>query len=279
MYARQKVLLYSAMRLGEQNGHLSKTYLDKFLFVLGKESEIGRHVRFYGFYPHLYGPYSNQFSLDLAELQSLAFIDKDMVITHQGERAISSVSGKIADVVNAAAERLRGVDIIRYVYDAYPQYASRSRLKKQVTVRTEPGIFSIGYEGYNIDSFLDVLIQNRIEMVADLRHNPFSMNLAFTKSRLERYLRQADIDYRHMPGLGIDGRYRKGLNNDEDYQRLFDFYSVEILPGQEEQIRALAGMGRTMRIAMLCFEHDKDRCHRGVVSRELEKASMEVNHL
>lgn len=279
MYVREKVLLCAVMRLRQHGKSISKTYLDKFLFILGKESEIGRVTKFYDFYPHLYGPYSSQFYLDLADLQSRAFLDADLTPLIPNEKIEEMVDRKISSNIEATIERIADKNIVDYVYSRYPEYTSRSVIIPHKTNDLKPGLFSIGYEGHNIDSFLNVLIQNNIEAVADLRYNPFSMNLAFTKSRLAHYLKGVGITYEHIPELGIDGKYRKSLKDDADYTQLFKFYSEEILPKQQEKVSYLAGRGRKNRVAMLCFEHDKDHCHRGIVSGELEKDSIVVNHL
>jgi uncharacterized protein (DUF488 family) len=246
---------------------------------MGKESEISEQVRFYSFYPYLYGPFSSQLNLDIADLQSRAFLDEKLDLKISEEETSRMVNRKTIEIVDNLLARRMGENIVSYVYGTYPEYTSRSRLRRHPQTKKEPGIFSIGYEGHNIDSFLDLLIQNEIETVADLRHNPFSMNMVFTKSRLSGYLGKIGINYLHIPELGIDGRYRKNLNDDEDYQKLFAFYSSEILPKQEDKVKRIVEMGKTNRVAMLCFEHDKDHCHRGVVSKELEKDSVMVKHL
>ncbi len=278
MYGRQKALLYAVLQLEKHNIPISKTYLDKFLFILGKESEINECVKFYSFYPNRYGPFSNQFYLDIADLQSRGLINNKLHLTSDGPASLE-ISKKAMTIVDAAVEEFADRNLISYVYDNYPEYTLNSRLTGPATAKKDPGIFSIGYEGHNIDSFLDILIQNRIDAVADLRYNPFSMNFAFTKSRLLHYLEGAGIDYLHIPELGIEGSYRKNLEKDGDYEQLFDFYSKELLPKHKDKVKDIAEMSKDKRVAMLCFEHDKDHCHRGVVSNELEKISVMVKHL
>lgn len=45
-----------------------------------------------------------------------------------------------------------------------------------------PAVFSIGYEGLTIDSFLNKLIANNITVVVDIRNNPQSMKYGFSKN-------------------------------------------------------------------------------------------------
>ena len=279
MRKRQKVLLYLASRLKAQKRQVSRTYLNKLLFVLGKESEICKSVRFYNFYPHLYGPFSSQLYLDIADLQSRAYLDNKLNPRMNDDEIAELVGEKVAVIVDATMERFLSDNTMDYVYEKYPEYTSRSLPKKHNDMEKDPGLFSIGYEGHDIDSFLDVLIQNQIQLIADLRYNPFSMNTVFTKSKLIYYLENVGIGYLHVPELGIDGKYRKNLDSDTDYRKLFAFYSESILPYQKEKVVEIAEKGSRSRVAMMCFEHDKDHCHRGVVSNELERDSFKVNHL
>ena len=78
MFRRQKVLLYLILQLKGLEKKISKTYLDKLLFLLKKETNIDDFVKFYNFYPYNYGPFSNQYYFDLSALQSQAYLDADL---------------------------------------------------------------------------------------------------------------------------------------------------------------------------------------------------------
>ncbi|PIU10229.1 hypothetical protein COT30_00335 [Candidatus Micrarchaeota archaeon CG08_land_8_20_14_0_20_49_17] len=136
---------------------------------------------------------------------------------------------------------------------------------------------TIGYEGKNIDSFLDILIRNQIQEIIDVRHNPFSMNFTFTKAKLAGYLDSVGIRYVHMPELGIPGEYRQSLNDAGDYEKLFEFYRKTILG--EFSLEKLAARWRKGRVALLCMEKEHVRCHRGVISKALGQMGFEVTHL
>jgi uncharacterized protein (DUF488 family) len=182
----------------------------------------------------------------------------------------------IADLVN----RFDGKDVVDYVYDHYPAYTVNSRLLTKVKKKEPAGLYTIGYEGKDIDLFLDMLIQNRIDTVIDVRANPFSMNFSFIGQRLRHYLEKVGINYIHIPDLGIPGERRKNLSSEADYQKLFGFYRASILPNQDEKLQLLAVMANQGRIALLCFEADRNCCHRGVLSAELEQImEKKVTHL
>lgn len=63
-----------------------------------------------------------------------------------------------------------------YVYQKYPQYTVKSQLIEQKPKKSSPSFFTIGYEGKDIDQFLNALVSNTIELLIDIRRNPFSMN-------------------------------------------------------------------------------------------------------
>ncbi len=282
MFRRQKVLLYLILQLKGLEKKISKTYLDKLLFLLKKETNIDDFVKFYNFYPYNYGPFSNQYYFDLSALQSQAYLDADLELKKSAKEINSYLTIEKTQLIDGIVGKYGGFTTERitdYVYENYPAYAQKSILKTQTRQTYAPGIFTIGYEKKDIDSFLDLLIQNHIEKVIDVRANPFSMNFVFTKTKLMHYLEKVGIDYAHFPELGINGEHRKGLQTDSDFEELFDFYSKNILPNQLNKINTLIELGKTKRIALLCFEQNKAYCHRGVLGNILESEGIAVTHL
>ncbi|MCX6770976.1 MAG: DUF488 domain-containing protein [Candidatus Micrarchaeota archaeon] len=148
-----------------------------------------------------------------------------------------------------------------------------------VTQKRAGQIFTIGYEKKKIDEFLNLLHRNKVELLVDVRANPFSRKPSFIGSRLEKSLMDAGIGYLHVPELGIDGKYRKNLKSDKDYEELFSLYRNEMLPKNEEKARMVAKLGKKKRIALMCFETDKCHCHRGVLAEKLEEWGMKAEHL
>ncbi|MEV5873468.1 DUF488 family protein [Streptomyces sp. NPDC052101] len=65
-----------------------------------------------------------------------------------------------------------------------------------------PGLWSAGYEGRDIDSFVASLLDSRIDVVADVRLTPISRKKGFSKTRLGEMLGEAGIDYTRLRGLG-----------------------------------------------------------------------------
>ena len=55
---------------------------------------------------------------------------------------------------------------------------------------------------------------------------------------------------------------RRGLNSKADYVRLFDDYEAMLLPQAGEQMEKVVELLMTKPSALLCFENDRECCHR-----------------
>ncbi|MCI3225558.1 DUF488 family protein [Streptomyces sp. NP-1717] len=134
-----------------------------------------------------------------------------------------------------------------------------------------PGLWSAGYEGRDIDSFVAALVDSYIGVVADVRLTPISRKKGFSKTRLGDALAEAGIEYTHLRGLG----------NPKDNREPFWDGRVEVgrarfrglLRSEEAQadLDRLAGHAQQSRVAVLCFEKDERRCHRQVVLETVRK--------
>ncbi len=88
------------------------------------------------------------------------------------------------------------------------------------------------------------LIKNDIRVLCDIRKNAFSMKYGFSKKQLKFIVenaclpdRQVDIKYFHIPELGIESNKRQKLNSKKDYEKLFNDYEKNTLPGKIRSIR------------------------------------------
>jgi uncharacterized protein (DUF488 family) len=279
---KQRILLavLSEMRKKNNSSRSSKTFLEKTLFLLKEEEGLDKLVKFYSFYPYDYGPFSQTSYEDIDRLKRAGLLTESLQVTQSGRAEIEKLPKSIEPNVKAVVGRFQSTESIRdYVYSKYPDYTVKSKLTANRQKKQNPGIFSIGYEGKDIDSFLDILIKNQIEAVVDIRFNPFSMNFDFLKSKLQKMLQKTEIEYVHIPELGIEGTKRKNLHAAEDYKRLFGEYKARIKASNSADIQKIIELGKKKRIVLLCFEHDKNLCHRGVVADQLEKEGMPVCHL
>ncbi len=70
-------------------------------------------------------------------------------------------------------------------------------------------LFTIGYEGRDIDEFVSLLKDNGITRLIDVREIPFSRKKGFSKSRLNERLQNENIDYVHIKALGSPSEIRE----------------------------------------------------------------------
>lgn len=237
-------------------------------------------VKFYNFFPYNYGPFSNMSYLDLNSLKSNGFLQENQTaVTEKGNELLRDFDPSLKESILGIVSRFNSEkEIMSYVYTNYPSYTVRSKIKG---VRKDPtrGICTIGYEGRDIDSFLNALIENNVDIVIDIRNNPFSMKFSFTKEKLKGYLEKSGIGYIHMPELGVRSERRKELFTIEDYHKLFEAYRKETLYENQVSLKKIRELSKNSKVALLCFEHDHAMCHRGVVSEELERMGEKVVHL
>lgn len=276
MMQRQRILLYLIKSLQEKNRY-SRTRVDKSLFLLLKEYGLGSRLKFYSFYPYKYGPFSELFYYDLRKLDSDGYLLNEK-LTEKGLYEADKIDKNVKEDVNDICGRFTAnKNLIEYVYSKYPDYTIKSKQVSTPPVDSVPGFFSIGYEEKDIDRFLDIIIHNDIQLVADVRYNPFSMQFSYVKSRLEKSLSKVNIGYVHMPELGIPSEYRKGLNDSTDYIKLFENYRKDILT--DDKLEKLLKISHGKRVTLLCMERDPACCHRGIISAKLEHRGYGVTHL
>jgi uncharacterized protein (DUF488 family) len=188
---------------------------------------------------------------------------------------------------------LRGDKLVKKIYREFPQYTSRSKIASRHftadeisqlqfawNTDTKPAVFSIGYEGLTIDSFLNKLIANNITVVVDVRNNPQSMKYGFSRKSFKQYIESAGMKYIHIPELGIPSTMRKGLGESEappflggvSHKTLFKAYENKLLPNHETEIKQLIDLtNQNERIALVCFEADHNFCHRHTLIEHLQK--------
>jgi uncharacterized protein (DUF488 family) len=275
IYNRQKLLLQVVKALAGK-GISSRTYLVKALFLL--RQRLGFESVGYDFFPYKYGPFSNVIYEDFGALEKEGLFDEDgLCLTKDGKKFVDELkeSEEISSELQGILSDFPSTFKIKgFIYENYPAFTVRSTSQKKKPV-DENGFCSIGYEGKTIDAFLNELIKHNISMLADVRRNAFSMKKGFSKNLLKHYLERAGIAYLHFPELGIESEKRKDLDSAADYKELFNEYRKS-LPARKEKVAELEQLGESEKVALMCFEADKDFCHRGVLADFL---NAEVVHI
>ncbi|OGF63674.1 MAG: hypothetical protein A2Y62_02170 [Candidatus Fischerbacteria bacterium RBG_13_37_8] len=149
--------------------------------------------------------------------------------------------------------------------------------------RNKISLFTIGYEGKSIDYFLNQLMSNGIRLLIDVRNNPLSRKYGFSSKQLSKFCKYINIDYLHLPELGIASSLRKKLVTVSDYKNLFLAYKSRISQNCENIILKIIKEAKDLnRIAMTCFEADYRFCHRSIIAELIESKSrntISIKHL
>ncbi|AKH83246.1 hypothetical protein AA958_14525 [Streptomyces sp. CNQ-509] len=143
-----------------------------------------------------------------------------------------------------------------------------------------PGLWSAGYEGRDIDSFVAALVDSRVSVVADVRLTPISRKKGFSKTRLKEALAEAGIEYTHLRGLGNPKDNREPFWDGRVEVGRARFRSLLRSDEAQADLDRLAEHAQASRVAVLCFEKDESRCHRQVVLEAIgNRVSVPVNPL
>lgn len=140
---------------------------------------------------------------------------------------------------------------------------------------------TIGYEGLDVNTFFDILQQNKIETLVDIRELPLSRKRGFSKSALINNAEIAGINYVHISELGAPRNVRHEYRDDEDWQRFSERYKA-YLHTQQEPLDQLAELVSRCTCCLMCFEADYRKCHRSYVTNALWvkfDGELQVNHL
>lgn len=295
MYYRRKVVL-SILQVFENE--LEKIQVQKLLFLL---SRYKTKKKTYDFVPYKLGSFSFQANADLNTLKKYGIVEETNTTWKKinDENYLTQLEKehqKIISDFKIIYKNKSSDDLIKLTYKNFPYYAINSivadkylsatelkKLNKKRPTDKETVLFTIGYEGISLESYLNKLIRNNVALLCDVRKNAASMKYGFSKRQLENACNGVGIKYRHIPEVGIDSDKRQKLETQEDYDALFKIYVAENLTKTvSSQLEIFNLLKENKRIALTCFEADKCQCHRLHLAKaieNLEDFSFEVDHL
>lgn len=281
LYARQRLLLNL---LDAVDGEAANTDFQKWLFLYTRESEAAPS---YEFVPYNYGCFSFTSYADRRKLVELGLLDGNADGWKLTDEGRAEARRRPVDVAGFHARygALQGQPLVAEVYRRYPWFATRSQiLDKVITDPAEraaieavrpapgkPGIATIGYEGKNLEQYLNQLLRDGVTLLCDVRRNPLSRKYGFSRSTLKPACEKLGIRYEHLPELGIASDRRQSLDAQADYDALFADYERDDLPKQTAALERIAGwvLAEGHRVALTCFEREPHQCHRHCVADAL----------
>ncbi|MCL1973169.1 MAG: DUF488 domain-containing protein [Endomicrobia bacterium] len=274
MFYRKKILLNLLNTFG---GKLDKIFFTKLLFLFCVSDEKYRQ---YEFVPYQYGAFSFTAYSDINGLkkENIVCEDSNCFVLQQFDKQAYKITKDDTEKIDSLYWQFNGKtsdELMKITYVNYPYYAKNSKRKDLIAAEIKKAIktavsnnnnitlFDIGYEGKSLEAYLNLLIKNNIKTLVDVRKNPISMKYGFSKSFLSKRTKDLDIEYIHIPELGIESDKRQSLNSFEDYQNLFANYEDTTLKRNIKSVEKVYDiLMQDKRIAITCFEADKNYCHR-----------------
>lgn len=283
MFYRRKIILAVLQAF---QGNLPKISLQKLLFLFTNRQS----KRDYDFVPYLYGCYSFSANADLSAMVKHGQLSEDKHSFTKMDKtdymkSLSESDKKVLIDLKKSYGALDTNALIKLTYLNYQYYAINSMIAKDVLtteqynkiLQAKPTnhntvLYTIGYEGISLEEYLNRLIKNDVKLLIDVRNNALSMKFGFSKTQLKNFCASLNIEYLHIPEVGIQSEQRQELKTQTDYDNLFDFYKKQNLKNtlnQQEQILTL--LKEKKRIALTCFEANICQCHRKHLAEAITK--------
>jgi uncharacterized protein (DUF488 family) len=141
-------------------------------------------------------------------------------------------------------------------------------------------LFTIGYEGADIDSFINTLERAKVTHVIDIRDLPASRRRDFSKNILCQHLLDAEISYSHFKALG-DPKPGRDAMRSGNVELFLSIFSEHIQKSEAQlAIDNVSQIASEEVCALLCFERDPKHCHRTIIAKEIEqRTNLKTWHL
>lgn len=151
----------------------------------------------------------------------------------------------------------------------WPQYRGRVKL------------FTIGHSTRTLDEFVQLLKENDVDLVADVRAAPGSRRLPhFAKAALAVELPLVGIGYVHLPELGGFRKAKSDSVNigwrNPSFRGYADYMQTDAF---EVGLEHLVSLARQHALAIMCSEAVPWRCHRSLIADALTARRIEVREI
>ncbi|WP_241910501.1 DUF488 family protein [Pseudotamlana carrageenivorans] len=276
---------------------MDKLSLQKLLFLLTRQQD----KKSYDFVPYKFGCFSFQANADLHTLSKYNLVKEsdntwECIDDLNYFDALKKEDKAAVLYIKENFSNFNSKELIKYTYQQYPFYATKSTIAKDVLndeelakviaqkrISSDTVLFTIGYEGVSLETYINKLILNDVKVLCDVRKNSFSMKYGFSKSQLQKACEGVGIQFLHIPEVGIKSEKRQVLNCQADYDALFVDYKKTVLHSEtEKQYEILKLLKSKDRIALTCFEKNIHQCHRKHLAnaiKHLEGFNYIVKHI
>jgi uncharacterized protein (DUF488 family) len=154
-------------------------------------------------------------------------------------------------------------------------------MAKSTLSATPATIWTIGHSTRPIEEFLDLLVEYRIETIADVRSFPGSRKYPqYGKETLAATLAENGIGYQWIQILGGRRRVSPDSLNTAWRNASFRAYADYMMTPQFAQgLDELLPLASQSRTALMCSEAVWWRCHRSMIADALSVRGIEVVHI
>ena len=294
MFYRRKIILAILQAF---DGILPKISLQKLLFLFTNRQTKPD----YDFVPYLYGCYSFSANADLTAMVRHEQLSEDKtsfskICISDYVKTLNEKDKKILIDIKNNYGKLAPHTLMKLTYLNYRYHAINSVKAKEILtdeqylmvinarpINNQTILYTIGYEGISLEEYLNRLIKNDVKVLVDVRNNALSMKFGFSKTQLRSFCASLNIEYLHIPEVGIQSDKRRELKTQDDYDNLFEIYRKQNLKkttNQQQEILTL--LKSKKRIALTCFEADICQCHRKHLAEAIIKLpewDFELKHI
>ncbi len=142
--------------------------------------------------------------------------------------------------------------------------------------------YTIGHSNRDINIFVDILKNNNIQLLVDVRSLPGSNKFPeYNKEKLEKTLKKNNINYVHLRNLG-GYRTKSTIDNINSYWKNNSFKNYANYAFTDEfqdSLQELLKLGRKYKTAIMCAEVLWWRCHRRIITDYLIINNKNVLHI
>lgn len=143
-------------------------------------------------------------------------------------------------------------------------------------------LYTIGHSTHPIETFISLLSQHQIEILADVRSFPSSRRWPqFNQAELEQAVEQEGIGYRWFKALGG----RRNIKRPDSPHRAWELPAFRSYADYTETSEFATGLGQLTeaalerRTAIMCSEGLWWRCHRRIISDHMTVHGWDVRHI
>lgn len=145
--------------------------------------------------------------------------------------------------------------------------------------RENKTVYTIGYSGFAISNFIEIIKANSISVIIDVRSQPYSRYFPeYNKEMLEKTLKHNSIGYQsYAKELG-------GKQSNPHYYSTEGYFDFELYTKSENFIAGLKKLKEIMAqghsCSLMCAEKNPINCHRGImIAPVFYKEGYEIIHL